>query len=81
MTVRVLKGSKQEIVEKLAKLEGEVKEAIVFIEGAPASDGSPPAPPIPRTVEEFLAEMNPYMSQAGDFDDSREAIYERQEGE
>lgn len=31
MTVRVLTGSKSEIAEKLASLEGDVRQAIVFI--------------------------------------------------
>jgi hypothetical protein len=32
MTARVLTGSKQEIAQKVANLQGEVREAIVFVE-------------------------------------------------
>jgi hypothetical protein len=81
MTTRVLTGSKQEIARKVADLEGDVRQAIVFIEepGTTPAAGTPL--PVPATVEEMFAEMEPYMSQAVDVDDSREAIYERQEGE
>jgi len=77
MTARVLKGTKQEIAQQVAALEGEVREAIVFIEepaGAAAQD-------VPATVEELFAEMEPYTSKVADFDDSREAIYTRMDGE
>jgi hypothetical protein len=77
MTVRVITGSKQEIAQKVASLEGEVREAIVFVEepaGASVQD-------VPATVEELFKEMEPYTTKVGDFDDSREAIYTRMEGE
>jgi hypothetical protein len=77
MTAITLKGSKQEIARQVANLEGEVREAIVFIE--PPADAS--TPPVPATVEELFAEMEPYMVDVGDVDDSREAIYQRMEGE
>ena len=77
MTTRVLKGSKQEIAQQLANLEGEVREAIVFIE-EPVNAS---AEPVPETVEEMFKEMEPYTTKVGDFDDSREAIYQRMEGE
>jgi hypothetical protein len=75
MTARVLTGSKQEIAQQLANLQGEVRQAIVFIEE--------PAPnlPVPATVEEMFAEMEPYTVKVGDVDDSRDAIYTRMEGE
>jgi hypothetical protein len=38
MTAHVIKGSKQEIAAKVAALDGDVREAIVFI--AEASDAS-----------------------------------------
>jgi hypothetical protein len=77
MPARVLTGSKQEIAQKVANLEGEVREAVVFVEeslGASAQSA-------PETVEELFAEMEPYTTTVGDFDDSREAIYQRMEGE
>ncbi len=70
MTARVLTGSKQEIAQKVANLEGEVREAIVFIEEA--TDASRQS--IPESVEEMFKEMEPYESHAVDVDDSREAI-------
>jgi hypothetical protein len=74
MTTRVLKGSKQEIARQVANLEGEVREAIVFIE-------EPAKAPTGQAVEDIFAEMEPYVSGADQVDDSREAIYERMEGE
>ena len=77
MTARLIKGNKQEIAEKVAALEGEVREAIVFIE-EPADVSRPP---VPETGEDMFAEMEPYMANAGDVDYSRDAIYSRQSGE
>ena len=77
MTARVLTGSKQEIARQVANLEGDVREAIVFIEepaGAATQD-------VPATVEELFKEMEPYTTSIDDFDDSRETIYKRMDGE
>ena len=77
MTARILTGSKQEIAQQVASLNGEVREAIVFVEepiGALTQ-------PVPETVEELFEEMQPHESHAADVDDSREAIYQRMEGE
>jgi hypothetical protein len=73
MTVQVLQGSKQEIAEQVAAINGEVCEAIVFIEE--------PSDLPPATVEEFFAEMEPFTVHVGNADDSREALYTRMEGE
>lgn len=73
MAAQLLTGSKQEIVEQLAKIPGEVHEVLVFIDE--------PSEGIPATPEELFAEMEPYTVQVGDADDSREAIYTRMEGE
>ena len=86
MTVRVLTGSKQQIARQVSQLPGEVREAIVFIDEAPAASSSPaggPPPGATGSVEDFFAEMQPHMADVGGaaVDDSREAIYERQEGE
>jgi len=77
MKTHVLKGSKQEIAENLARIRGEVREAIVF-EEEPAS-----AAPGARTqdAEDIFAEMRPFMVDVQDVDDSREAIYTRMDGE
>ena len=86
MTVRVLTGSKQQIAQQVSQLPGEVREAIVFIDETPAASSPSAGPPSSRataSVEEMFAEMQPYMADVGaaEVDDSRDAIYERQEGE
>lgn len=77
MVTHVLRGTKQEIAERLAAVDGEVREAIVFVEEpatTSAPDGAAPA-------TDIFVEMLPFMVDADDFDDSREAIYTRTEGE
>ena len=77
MKTHVLRGSKQDITEGLARISGEVREAIIFVdEPAPAAPagGTPDA-------EDIFAEMRPFMVDAHDVDDSREAIYTRTESE
>ena len=87
MTVRVITGSKQQIAEQVSRLPGEVREAIVFIDEAPPASAAPGgAPPVGAagSVDDFFAEMKPYMADVGIdavVDDSRDAIYGRQEGE
>jgi hypothetical protein len=76
MTARVLTGSKAEIAQQVANLEGEVRQVIVLIDESPR-----PELPVPATVEEMFKEMEPYMVDVNHVDDSREAIYTRQEGE
>lgn len=78
MTVRVITGSKQEIATQLANLNGEVREAIVFLE-EPANVAASSA--VPATVEELFAEMEPYMAHSGQADYSRESIYSRKHPE
>jgi len=77
MKTHVLKGSRQEIVEGLSRISGEVREAIVFVdEPAPtAPDAGPPE------ASDIFAEMQPFMVDLPDVDDSREAIYTRMDGE
>jgi hypothetical protein len=77
MKTHVLKGSKQEIAENLARISGEVREAIVFVEEpAPMAPGA-------QTIDtqDIFAEMRPFMVDVQDVDDSREAIYSRMEGD
>jgi hypothetical protein len=83
MTARVLTGSKQEIAQKVANLQGEVREAIVFVEESTdlGSRGGEGGGQGARDAEGIFAEMEPYMVQVGEVDDSREALYTRQEGE
>jgi hypothetical protein len=74
MKAEVLRGSKQQIAEGVARISGEVREAIVFIE-EPA-DAAAMAP-----GEDMFAEMEPFTVRVGDADCSREALYSRMEGE
>lgn len=73
MTVQILKGSKQEIAEGVARISGDVCEAIVFIEDpkAPSSD----------RIEDVFSEMTPFVVHVGSVDYSRETLYNRVEGE
>lgn len=72
MKPRIIKGSKQDIIDQLSKIEGEVSEAIVFIDD-PAEKG--------EVGESVFAEMEPFLAEAPSVDDSREGIYRRVEGE
>ena len=78
VTARVLTGSKQEIALKVASMEGEVREAIVFVE-EPAE--SRPLGGEDGGAGDIFAEMEPYVVHVGDVEDSREALYTRREGE
>jgi hypothetical protein len=75
MKAHVLRGSKQEIVDSLVRISGEVREAIVF-ENEPAELAA-----TPHETEDIFAEMGPFMVDAPQVDDSREAIYTRMDGE
>jgi hypothetical protein len=72
MKAQVLRGSKQQIADKVAKIDGDVKEAIVFVDEPSASSAS--------TVDTF-ADMDPFTVHQPTVDDSREAIYRPMEGE
>jgi hypothetical protein len=76
MKTHVLRGSKQEIVERLGEISGEVREAIVF-EDEPAPTPGPRA----EDAADFFAEMSALMVDVQDVDDSREAIYTRMNSE
>jgi len=76
MKTHVLKGSKQEIAERLGRISGEVREAIVFEEEPAATPGAEA-----DHNGDIFAEMRPYMVDMQDVDDSREAIYTRMDGE
>jgi len=74
MKAQVVKGSKQEIAETVVRIDGEVREAIVFVEEP--SDQTP-AP----SGEDIFAEMETFMMKVGSADYSREAIYTGMDGE
>jgi len=76
MKTHLLRGSKQEIVDDLVRIDGEVREAIVFVDEPASSSGFTAS-----KGEDIFAEMIPFMIDTPDLDDSREAIYTRMEGE
>ena len=76
MKTHVLRGSKEEIVERLVRISGEVREAIVFEEEPAATPGA-----ADHDTQDIFAKMYAYMVDVQDVDDSREAIYTRMDGE
>ena len=72
MKAHILTGSRQEIVSKFAEIEGEIREAIVFVD-----DPLEPVGP----DDDIFAEMDTFSVSAGNVDYSREALYTRLESE
>ncbi len=75
MKTQILTGSKSEIAESIARIEGEVREVIVFVEEPVDSTAQPPVD------DDIFAEMEPYTVNVGGADYSRQAICSRMEGE
>jgi hypothetical protein len=69
MKARVLTGSKREIAEGVVRIDGEIREAIVFVEE--------PAESAERALEDMFAEMEPFTVSVGDADYGRQALYTR----
>jgi hypothetical protein len=74
MKAQVLTGSKNEIAETVARIDGEIHEAIVFVEEPSDSNAA-------SSAEDIFAEMEPFTVRVGSADDSRESLYTRMEGE
>lgn len=74
MKAHVLKGSKEEIAKGVARIDGDVREAIVFV------DEPRPTSAVQGDGDLFV-EMTPYMVDASEVDDSREGIYRRMDDE
>lgn len=74
MKAQVLTGSKSQIAETLVRMDGNVQEAIVFVE-------EPAEPVVAPGSNDIFAEMEPYTVRAGGADYSRESLYTRMEGE
>jgi hypothetical protein len=72
MKAQILTGSKSEIAESVARINGVVREAIVFVE-EPADSS--------MLEEDIFAEMEPFTVRIGKVDDSRESLYTCLEGE
>ncbi len=75
MQTHVLRGTKQQIAENLARLHGDVREAVVFVEEPGPIEARMPE------GEDIFAEMRPFMVEIKALDDSREAAYSRGEVE
>jgi hypothetical protein len=73
MRAEVLRGTKADIAESVARMAGDVCEAIVFVE-----DCGQQAEP---SGEDIFAEMEPFTVKAGGADYSRQALYTPVEGE
>jgi hypothetical protein len=74
MKAQVVRGSKQQIAETVARISGEVHEAIIFVEESAAQSQD-------QSKEDIFAEMEPFMVKVGSVDYSRETLYTRMEGE
>jgi hypothetical protein len=75
MKTHVLTGTRSEIVQGLARITGEVREAIVFVDDSTATHEATPE------ADDIFVEMQPYMVDVADFDDSRDSIYSPADGE
>jgi hypothetical protein len=73
MSTQILRGSKLEIAESVARIPGEVHEAIVFVEE--------PSDLTESSAQELFDSMEPFATHAGGADYSREALYSRMEKE
>jgi len=74
----IVTGSKREIADTVSRIDGIVREAIVFVDepqGANqigAHNGT-----VNGNPADLFAEMEPFTVRRGDVDDSRDAIYNR----
>ena len=74
MKTHVFTGSKAEIAERVAQIDGTIREVIVIVEEP--TDQKPLS-----SWDDMFAEMEPYTVQVDEVDDSRESIYTRRDGE
>lgn len=74
MKVEIVRGTKQQIAEAVARIPGEVREAVVFVE-------EPSDLARESSEEDIFAEMEPFTVKVGGADYSRESLYTRLEGE
>lgn len=74
MKAHVLTGSKAEISESIARIDGEFHEAIVFVEEKLQLGAE-------SLQEDIFAEMEPFTVKVGGADYSRQSLYTRMEGE
>ena len=67
MSAQVLRGSKEEIAERVAQIPGDVREAIVFVDERSGAVVDP--------REDVFAEIAAFTVNVGGADHSREAVY------
>ena len=75
MPAHVLRGTKQEIADNLARIPGEIHEAIVFVE-EPAKAAQADRTPV---ADDVFGDMTPYMVDVDNVDDFRASRSIRQE--
>ena len=74
MKTQIVTGSKSEIAETVVRIEGEIREVIVFVEE--------PSDLINGSLDQdIFAEMEPFTVKAGGADYSRQSLYTPMEGE
>ena len=74
MKTQFLTGSKQQIAESVARMSGEVLEAIVFFD-------DPADRPENLSATDVFDEMEPFTVKVGGADYSRDTLYNRLEDE
>ena len=72
MNPRIVKGSMREIADVVSRLDGEVTEAIVFVND-PLD--TPPTQSANAASSDIFAEMENLTVRRGDSDSSRESLY------
>jgi len=73
MKAHVLTGSKTEIADTVVRMNGVIREVIVFVEEPTNSTA--------EAAADIFAEMEPFTVEAGGADYSRHSLYTRAEGE
>ena len=73
----IVTGTKKEIADTVSRMDGVVREAIVFVDDAtPVRNGVSNGSHIGNGHKpDIFAEMEPFTVRRGDVDDSRDAIY------
>lgn len=76
MKAVIVTGSKREIADAVSRIDGVVREAIVFVDEprGVARNGTPNG-----STTDLFAEMEPLTVRRGDMDDSRDSIHGRGE--
>jgi hypothetical protein len=77
---RIVEGSPKEIAEQITQIAGERRVSVLLINDSP-SDSASANRPSDDEIEKALADIRALAVRVGHVDDSREAIYTRQEGE